>query len=112
VWCSACAAAHPRLLTPLPKSPLHPAGKSIWKLDDPAELRAERDARTAAAAEAARKKAANALAAKQRDVEKFEKLAALPEPQVGARPRRGAPWALHSSRGDGRVSCPQQQECA
>jgi hypothetical protein len=58
-------------------------GKAIWKLDDPLELRAERDARAAAAAEAAKKKAGNALAARQRDVEKFEKLAALPEPEVG-----------------------------
>lgn len=59
-----------------------PDGKAIWKLDDPAALRAERDARAAAAAEAALKKLANVLAAKRKDVDKYEKLAALPEPQV------------------------------
>ncbi|KIY91252.1 hypothetical protein MNEG_16712, partial [Monoraphidium neglectum] len=58
-----------------------PDGKALWKLDDPAALRAERDERAAAAAEAARKKVSNALAAKQRDLEKFEKLAAMPSPQ-------------------------------
>jgi hypothetical protein len=37
------------------------AGKAIWKLDDPAVLAAERAERQAAAAEAARRKLANAL---------------------------------------------------
>jgi hypothetical protein len=39
----------------------HVAGKAIWKLDDPAVLAAERAERQAAAAEAARRKLANAL---------------------------------------------------
>jgi hypothetical protein len=37
------------------------AGKAIWKLDDPAVLAAEHAERQAAAAEAARRKLANAL---------------------------------------------------
>jgi hypothetical protein len=37
------------------------SGKAIWKLDDPAVLAAERAERQAAAAEAARRKLANAL---------------------------------------------------
>ena len=57
-----------------------PDGRAVWKLDDPAALRAERAARAAAAAEAARKKVENALASKKRDLEKFERLAALPPP--------------------------------
>lgn len=36
-------------------------GKAAWKLDDPAVLAAERAERLAAAAEAARRKVANAL---------------------------------------------------
>jgi hypothetical protein len=40
---------------------LWPAGKAAWKLDDPAVLAAERAERLAAAAEAARRKVANAL---------------------------------------------------
>jgi len=67
-----------------PPTPAPRAGKAIWKLDDPDTLRSERDARTQLAAEAARKKLSNTLAAKQKDVEKYEKLAALPEPQVRA----------------------------
>jgi hypothetical protein len=50
------------------------AGKAIWKLDDPAVLAAERAERLAAAAEAARRKLANALDKKVREfllVEKF-----------------------------------------
>lgn len=39
----------------------HGAGKAVWKLDDPAVLAAERAERLAAAAEAARRKLANAL---------------------------------------------------
>jgi hypothetical protein len=42
------------------------AGKAIWKLDDPAVLAAERAERQAAAAEAARRKLANALDKKVR----------------------------------------------
>lgn len=41
-------------------------GKAIWKLDDPAVLAAERAERLAAAAEAARRKVANALDKKVR----------------------------------------------
>jgi hypothetical protein len=37
------------------------AGRAIWKLDDPATLRAEIEERSRAAAEAAKKKVAGAL---------------------------------------------------
>eukprot|EP00879_Flechtneria_rotunda_P016738 GHRR01017519.1.p1 GENE.GHRR01017519.1~~GHRR01017519.1.p1 ORF type:complete len:787 (+),score=316.08 GHRR01017519.1:800-3160(+) len=56
-----------------------PDGTAIWKLDDPAVLAAERQERLAAAAEAARKKVANALDKKAKELEKLEKLAALPD---------------------------------
>lgn len=42
------------------------AGKAAWKLDDPAVLAAERAERLAAAADAARRKVANALDKKVR----------------------------------------------
>lgn len=42
-------------------TPLVPPGRAVWKLDDPAALRAEIAERAAAAAEAARKKAEGAL---------------------------------------------------
>jgi len=59
-----------------------PDGKAVWKLDDPAALRAEIAERAAAAAEAARKKAEGALDRKVKEKEKFEGLAALPPIEV------------------------------
>ncbi|WIA42642.1 hypothetical protein OEZ86_008612 [Tetradesmus obliquus] len=55
-----------------------PDGKAIWKLDDPAVLAAEQAERQAAAAEAARRKLANALDKKVKELDKLQKLAALP----------------------------------
>ncbi len=56
-------------------------GGSIWKTEDPAVLRAERDEKRAAVAAAAAKKLRSKLEASRRDLEKFEKLAAMPSPQ-------------------------------
>jgi len=56
-------------------------GGSVWKTEDPAVLRAERDEKLAAIATAAAKKIRSKLDAARRDLEKFEKLAALPSPQ-------------------------------
>ena len=55
-------------------------GSSVWKLEDPAVLAAERRDRAAAAAEAAAKMLRAGLEARRRDLEKYEKLAALPAP--------------------------------
>uniref|UniRef100_A0A383W906 cysteine--tRNA ligase n=1 Tax=Tetradesmus obliquus TaxID=3088 RepID=A0A383W906_TETOB len=55
-----------------------PDGKAIWKLDDPAVLATEQAERQAAAAEAARRKLANALDKKVKELDKLQKLAALP----------------------------------
>jgi len=55
-----------------------PDGKAIWKLDDPAVLAAEREERRAAAAEAARKKLQNLVDKKEKELDKYSKLAALP----------------------------------
>lgn len=55
-----------------------PTGPAIWKLDEPSVLRAEQEARRRDAAQARVKKLANQVALKQKDLEKFEKLAALP----------------------------------
>ncbi|KAL4548554.1 hypothetical protein Ndes2526B_g01118 [Nannochloris sp. 'desiccata'] len=56
-------------------------GGSVWKTEDPAVLRAERDEKLTAVAAAAAKKIRSKLDATRRDLEKFEKLAALPSPQ-------------------------------
>eukprot|EP00878_Enallax_costatus_P002111 GHUV01002279.1.p1 GENE.GHUV01002279.1~~GHUV01002279.1.p1 ORF type:complete len:785 (+),score=272.34 GHUV01002279.1:146-2500(+) len=58
-----------------------PDGTAVWKLDDPAVLAAERAEKLAAAAEAARKKLTNALDKKAKELEKLQKLAALPSEQ-------------------------------
>lgn len=58
-----------------------PDGGSIWKPDDPAALRAERAQKQRAAVEARAKKVRAKAEATRRDLEKFEKLAALPSPQ-------------------------------
>jgi cysteinyl-tRNA synthetase len=50
----------------------------VWKLDDPAALAAERQERLAAAAAAARTKLANLLDKKEKELDKWSKLAALP----------------------------------
>lgn len=55
-----------------------PDGSSCWKLDDPEELRKERDAKKQAATEAARRKLAAKLDIKRKDLEKLVKLAELP----------------------------------
>ncbi|KAF8056247.1 CARS1 [Scenedesmus sp. PABB004] len=55
-----------------------PDGTAVWKLDDPAVLAAERAEKLAAAAEAARRKLANALDKKAKELDKLQKLAALP----------------------------------
>lgn len=59
-----------------------PDGTSIWKKDDPAVLKAEAAERAAAASAAKVKKIKNALESRKRELEKFEKLAAMPLPQV------------------------------
>lgn len=56
-------------------------GGSVWKTEDPAVLRAEREEKAAAVAAAAAKKLKSKLDLLKRDVDKFEKLAALPSPQ-------------------------------
>jgi cysteinyl-tRNA synthetase len=56
-------------------------GGSVWKTEEPAVLRAERDEKLAAIAAAAAKKIRSKLDSARRDLEKFEKLAALPSPQ-------------------------------
>ena len=56
-------------------------GGSVWKSDDAAVLRAERDEKLAVIAAAATKKLRSKIDAVQRDVEKYEKLSALPSPQ-------------------------------
>jgi cysteinyl-tRNA synthetase len=59
-----------------------PDGTSIWKKDDPAVLKAEAAERAAAASAAKVKKIKNALESRKRELEKFEKLAAMPLPRV------------------------------
>lgn len=59
-----------------------PAGRSVWKLDDPEVLRKERDEKLAAIAVAARKKLQSKIESLQRDIAKFEKIEALPPPSV------------------------------
>jgi len=58
-----------------------PDGGSVWKMDDPATLQAEVDAKRAAQSEALARKLKSKLDSLVRDVEKFEKLAALPSIQ-------------------------------
>ncbi|GAX84748.1 hypothetical protein CEUSTIGMA_g12170.t1 [Chlamydomonas eustigma] len=55
-----------------------PDGKAVWKLDDPATLRAEQAERAQQASDAACKKLQTQLTLKQKDKEKYEKLLALP----------------------------------
>lgn len=59
-----------------------PDGSSVWKPDDPALLRAEIAEKTKRAAEARLKKLKTAVELRQRELEKFEKLAALPPPHI------------------------------
>ena len=56
-------------------------GGSVWKTEDPAVLRAERDEKLAIIAAATAKKVRSKLDATRRDLDKFEKLAGLPSPQ-------------------------------
>ena len=58
-------------------------GSSVWKPEDPAVLRAEAEERARAAAEARLKKLRLQLESRRKDLEKFQKLAALPAVQVG-----------------------------
>ncbi|KAL4430549.1 hypothetical protein ABPG77_005789 [Micractinium sp. CCAP 211/92] len=58
-----------------------PDGSSVWKQDDPEVLRAEQEERRRAAAEARSKKLRTQLENKRKDLDKFEKLAALPSIQ-------------------------------
>lgn len=55
-----------------------PDGSSIWKPEDPSVLRAERREKEQAAAMAAAKKLRSKVENLERDIEKFEKLVALP----------------------------------
>lgn len=52
-------------------------GGSVWKVDDPAVLLEEREAKRRAAAEAAARKLKSKMDALQRDLDKYEKLMAL-----------------------------------
>lgn len=61
---------------------MYSIGTAVWKLDDPGVLRAERQERQAAAAEAVRKKMTAALDKKLKELDKYTKLAALPDPQA------------------------------
>ena len=56
-------------------------GASVWKMDDPAVLKKEREEKLAAIASAARKKLETKIENLKRDIAKFEKLEALPSPQ-------------------------------
>jgi cysteinyl-tRNA synthetase len=56
-------------------------GGSVWKNDDPAVLRAEREEKAAAAKAAAARKVKSKWEGLKRDLDKFEKLAALPSAQ-------------------------------
>lgn len=58
-----------------------PDGSSVWKPEDPAVLREEQEERRRAAAEARGKKLRSQLDTKRKELEKFEKLAALPSIQ-------------------------------
>ncbi|KAI3425944.1 hypothetical protein D9Q98_007914 [Chlorella vulgaris] len=58
-----------------------PDGSSVWKPEDPAVLRAEQQERQRAAAEARSKKLRSQLDLKTKELDKFEKLAALPSVQ-------------------------------
>ncbi|PRW33977.1 Cysteinyl-tRNA synthetase isoform C [Chlorella sorokiniana] len=55
-----------------------PDGSSVWKPEDPAVLRQEQEERRRAAAEARGKKLRGQLDNKRKELDKFEKLAALP----------------------------------
>ncbi|KAJ9527318.1 hypothetical protein QJQ45_025537 [Haematococcus lacustris] len=55
-----------------------PDGKAVWKLDDPAAMRAELAERAAQVADAARKKLEGALERKTKELEKMQGLLALP----------------------------------
>lgn len=55
-----------------------PDGTSVWKLDDPATLRKERDEKKAALAAIEKKKLKNKWENLKREVEKFAKIEALP----------------------------------
>eukprot|EP00195_Chlamydomonas_chlamydogama_P001473 CAMPEP_0202920984 /NCGR_PEP_ID=MMETSP1392-20130828/77139_1 /ASSEMBLY_ACC=CAM_ASM_000868 /TAXON_ID=225041 /ORGANISM="Chlamydomonas chlamydogama, Strain SAG 11-48b" /LENGTH=790 /DNA_ID=CAMNT_0049614513 /DNA_START=176 /DNA_END=2548 /DNA_ORIENTATION=+ len=55
-----------------------PDGKAVWKLDDPAVLKAEQEERARQAAEAAAKKLQTQLQLKVKEKEKFDKLLSLP----------------------------------
>lgn len=57
-------------------------GKAVWKMDDPAAMKAEQEERAKAAAEAAMKKLSTQLAMKEKEREKFEKLISLPTVEV------------------------------
>lgn len=58
-----------------------PGGASVWKMDDPAVLRKERDDKLAAVALAARKKLASKIDVLKREITKMETLEALPSIQ-------------------------------
>jgi len=55
-----------------------PEGGSVWKRDDPAVLRAERDEKAAALAAVAQRKLQSKAESARREIDKFEKLMALP----------------------------------
>ncbi|GFH31790.1 tRNA-synt_1e domain-containing protein, partial [Haematococcus lacustris] len=59
-----------------------PDGKAVWKLDDPAAMRAELAERAAQVADAARKKLEGALERKTKELEKMQGLLALPPVEV------------------------------
>ncbi|KAL6747424.1 tRNA synthetases class I (C) catalytic domain-containing protein [Haematococcus lacustris] len=59
-----------------------PDGKAVWKLDDPAAMRAELAERAAQVADAARKKLEGALERKTKELEKMHGLLALPSVEV------------------------------
>ena len=59
-----------------------PDGKAVWKLDDPAVMKAEQEERARAASEAAAKKLATKLSMLEKEREKFMRLLELPSPQV------------------------------
>jgi hypothetical protein len=59
-----------------------PDGRAVWKLDDPATMRAEQEERARAAAEQVVKKLQTQLTLKEKEKEKFEKLISLPSVEV------------------------------
>ena len=64
-------------------------GKAVWKLDDPATMRAEQEERAKAAAEQAMKKLSTQLTLKEKEKEKFEKLISLPSVEVSLSEKYG-----------------------